>query len=378
MNFSVRKKVAVLTAALALGACVFASAFEYRISGRQASAMLAEADDFLDAMPDGLQDRQKTAVDHAIEGDLSMLQCIRRERDVKPEFPEGVEVSDFTVADGPASGMKMRLFTPSRRVDSPLPLLVYFHGGGWTFGSINSCSRYCAAVAAGGGAIVLAVDYSLSPENSVPAALLDCMAATDYAVAHASEWGSAPELVSVGGDSAGGNLAIATAMVVNSGQHELSHESAPESKVRSVVAFYPVTTTADGEGGSWEKYGRGYGLDSGIMSSFSKAYMMDDSDAADSRHAEATLYGQIRSLTSPLESSEEELAVLPPLLMVSAERDILFDQGTQFIEKARKVGVKADRVVFPGAVHLFITVPGQPTSFASAVEITSEFLSADR
>ena len=335
---------------------------DFKVSEEQQRVMTAEADDFIDAMPEGLQDRQRIAVEHAIRGDLSSLREIRRQRNVAADLPENVETKDIVAASGAASGIPMRLYRPVSPAHGKLPLLVYYHGGGWTFGSINSCSRFCAEVAATGEALVLAVDYALAPENSFPAGLLDCVAAAEYASEHASEWGSDPSLVSLGGDSSGGNLASAAAMML---AHD--REEGKGAEIRSLVLFYPVVSNTVSREGSSRKYGKGYGLDSNLMESFIEAYSDEPVKTLDGGKG-------FDGLMEPLEADEEVWRKLPPMLVVQAGRDILFDQGREYVERSRKMGLDVERVEFSGAVHLFITVEGQPTAFRKAVDMTAAFL----
>lgn len=301
----------------------------------QDSIMRAEADAFLSSMPEGLQTRQTLAIRRAMVGDYGPLENVRSARKVAAALPKGVVPTD--VAPG------MTLFRSEEHMNDKIPLFVYFHGGGWTIGSINSCSRYCAAMALNGVA-VLAVDYRLAPEHTYPQGLKDCIAAAKYAIAHKDEWNVSA--ISLGGDSSGGNLAIATAM------------SFPKDTFSSLVAFYPVTRAyADGSE-SWSEYGDGFGLDNPLMEAFNDAYTSDIHNP----------------LVSPLEADSETLSKLPPTLLVAAERDILRCQGADFTDKLIKAGVPVEYIVLPGTVHLFITVDGQPSAFCRAVRLSSDFL----
>ena len=303
-----------------------------------ASVMHRQADAFLRGMPADLQDRQADAIELAIAGDNSALQTVRHSRNAAPEISAEVDTCMLTST--------LRLYSPKGTQSAQLPLLIYLHGGGWTFGSLNSCARFCNAMAASGALRVLAVDYRLAPEHPYPAGLDDCCAALQYAIDHAAQLSIAPDRISIGGDSSGGNLAIATA---------LRHPQA----VYSLVLFYPVTKAfADGSD-SWTRYGRGYGLDSRIMEQFNRAYTL---------HAEPT-----DTLISPGLCSNATIAALPSTLLVAAERDILRDQGREFAAKAPQ---RITRVELPYTVHLFITVPGQDTAFNQAVSLALDFLSA--
>ena len=228
-----------------------------------------------------------------------------------------------------------------------MPLLIYLHGGGWTIGSLNSCGRFCDRMAATGQMKVLAVDYRLAPEHPFPQGLSDCKAAVTYALEHAETLGIDTANISIGGDSSGGNLALATAL-------------APEchGRIAALLLFYPVTKAfADGSA-SWNAYGNGYGLDAEIMEAFNASYLVGGADARDHR-------------ISPGLAPDSLLQLLPPTLLIAAERDILRDQGKAF---ARRLPQRIRRIEFPGAVHLFITVAGQPTAFGHAVRLASEFL----
>ncbi len=327
----------------------------YYPTEEEIAAMLREADDFIDDMPEGLQDCQSDAVRHALRGQLSELQDERMRRNKKSVLSDRVERIDFT-GDGDARGIAMRLYKPKDKENGPLPLLVYFHGGGWALGSIESCARFCDSLASSGKAMVLAVDYSLAPENPYPKGLYDCVGVVKYAMDHAAEWGSDSGLVSLGGDSSGGNLALAAAM--------RAEEFLPEElKVKSLILFYPVVKAYADNSKSWKTYSRGYGLDSRLMEAFNEAYLS-------SSNVEATAPD-----VSPGDSSDEKLSKMPRVLLISAERDILTGQGKEFIERLQSVGSDADRIEFPGAVHLFITVEGQPTAFGKSVAVAADFLS---
>lgn len=308
------------------------------LSGCSASVLHRQADAFLRGMPADLQDRQSDAIEQAIAGDKSALQAVRHSRNAAPEISANVDTCMLTPT--------LRLYSPKGTEGERLPLLIYLHGGGWTFGSLNSCAHFCNAMAASGAVRVLAVGYRLAPEHPYPAGLDDCCAALQYAIDNAAQLSIDPDRISIGGDSSGGNLAIATAL------------RNPQA-VHSLVLFYPVAKAfADGSD-SWTRYGRGYGLDSRIMEQFNRAYTL---------HTEPT-----DTLISPGLCADATIAALPPTLLVAAERDILRDQGREFAAKAPQ---RITRVELPYTVHLFITVPGQDAAFNQAVSLALDFLSA--
>ena len=294
-----------------------------------------QADSFLRNMPEKLQAHQAEAIRRAIAGDAGMLTTVRQSRNKIAELPTGVYRTEV--------GNGLALFRSTHYDSDTIPLLVYLHGGGWVIGSINSCSRYCGVIADKGVA-VLAVDYRLAPENPFPEGLDDCIAAVGFAMDKMAEWKCRG--ISIGGDSSGGNLAIATAL------------SFPENTFTSLVTFYPVTKAYADDSASWEKYGEGFGLDSKLMEAFNQAYTDDCRNV----------------LVSPAEADDVTLMKLPPMLMVAAERDILRDQGQEFVNRLKHLGKDVCYVVIPGSVHLFITVDGQPSAFSRSVEESAAFI----
>lgn len=299
--------------------------------------MLAEEQTFLANMKPGLQHTQMMAVRRAIQGDDSALNEIRQSRNKTPILPDGV------TATYPTSNIC--LFSPSKPATRKRPLLLYLHGGGWCFGSINSCARFCAAVALEADCCVAALNYRLAPAYPFPTPLNDCREAVDYLKKHAEEWGSDSTLISVGGDSAGGNLALATAMSTTG--------------LCKVVPIYPVTKLYTETTTSWQKYAKGYGDDAELLEAFNEAY------AGISTH---------NPLVSVALASDETLRALPPMLIISAGHDILFDQTAELVQRLIRLGCPLQYHVYPTATHLFITVPGQPTAFDQAVKTTASFL----
>lgn len=323
--------------------------------GRADSVMRCETDDFLRNMPPGLQARQEKAVRMAVAGNSAALDEVRFSRNHAMEIAEGVEVMDIDT--------DYRLYKPAYCNGKILPVMIYLHGGGWCFGSINSCARFCIELVKTAGIAVLAVDYPLAPEHPYPAALVSCTDVVGFVFRHAAEYGLDSDGISIGGDSAGGNLALATALsLIDSDKKKSGGVDAAMGlpRLKSLVLFYPVTKVWNDQSASWREFGNGFGLDSGLMEAFNEAYL----NGVDANHP----------LVSPFNAQMGCLAMLPPVLIINAERDILRDQGRDMADKLTDAGVWVRRIVLPGTTHLFITVPGQPTAFAEAVRATASFL----
>lgn len=324
-----------------------------------------EAEDYIDNVSDGRQDIWADAIRHSMRGTYSELYDIRKKQIaslVQRNKSEGtgaegkVKISDIS-GTGALRGVKLRLYLPNTASHAKLPLLVYFHGGGWSTGSIETGYSYCKGVAESGKAAVLAIDYSPSPEHRYPDALNECVSAIEFAMANASKWGCTPEEISVGGDESGGNLALATALY-------LEKDPSINGKIKSVVAINPITKCfRDHLSPSWKKYSRGYGLDARLLEAYISAYTGIDSDSHD-------------SLLSPSYATEQQLKNLPPLLIINSGRSILADQTEAFVSSASKAGCKVRHITFPQAVDGFIAYPGQPTALKKAIEFTIAFLSS--
>ena len=212
--------------------------------------MLTEQCAFLANMKPGLQHTQMLAVRAAMKGDDAALMQIRQSRNQAPTLPDGITAT-FPTSD-------ICLFTPTKPATGKRKLLLYLHGGGWCFGSINSCARFCASLALEADCCVAALNYRLAPSHPFPAPLTDCQQAFAYLKRHAEELGCDSTQVSIGGDSAGGNLALATALSVPG--------------VCKVIPIYPVTKLFTEPSASWLTYSKGYGNDAELLEAFNEAY----------------------------------------------------------------------------------------------------------
>ena len=307
-------------------------------AANDASPYAQEADAFLAARDPKVQPAQIAAIRSATDGETDDLRAVRTARNAWSPLPDNVTAETVSPT--------MRLYRPKDGGHS-LPLLVYLHGGGWVIGSLASCSAFCGAVASNGVA-VLALDYALAPERPFPAALDDACAAFRQVVAAPSRFGTDPAKVSIGGDSSGGNLALAASLV-------LQKEGL---KPRSLVLYYPVTEARADGSDSWREFATGCGMDAAFMDACLAAYL-NGHDPSD-------------PLVSPAFASDGQLRSLPPVHILGADRDVLRDQGLRFARRLESLGHPVRAEVLSGSTHLFVTVPGQPSAFARAVSFAIE------
>ncbi|MFI5774384.1 alpha/beta hydrolase fold domain-containing protein [Streptomyces sp. NPDC051658] len=239
--------------------------------------------------------------------------------------PEVAYVADLTLpVDGDT--IPARLYRPERGSTRPLPLIVYFHGGGWLLGSVDTHDPITRRLALATGMAVLSVGYRRGPEARFPTAVDDAVAAVRWAVAQADDFGVDPARLAVAGDSAGGNLATVAAAV-------LSGDTAV--RVRHQLLIYPVTTY-DMERGFDDRY-EDVVLSRDEMLWFRGNYLATPQQADDPRF-------------SPLGA---DLRGLPSATVVLAECDPIRPQGTLYVEALRRAGVTARVREYPGMLHGF-------------------------
>ena len=250
--------------------------------------------------------------------------------------PTEVSLSRDLQATG-ANGLTVgvRLIRPAgAAAEAVLPGLVYFHGGGWTIGDLDTHDTLCRELANGAGCAVVSVDYRLGPEARFPAAVDDCVAATQWVQANASALGIDAARLAVGGDSAGGNLAAVVALVLR----DQAEASRPALKHQLLI--YPATEMARTLP-SHERNGQGYLLTQETMAYYRDHYMGADGDDLDWR-------------ASPL--LHPDLSRLPPALVITAGHDPLCDEGHAYAQALSHAGVACACVSFPRQIHGFITM----------------------
>ena len=226
---------------------------------------------------------------------------------------------------GPAGDIPVRVYRPD--AESPLPVVVYFHGGGWVIGDLDTHDAICHRLAAGVPSVVVSVDYRLAPEHPYPAAVEDADAATRWVAGHAADLGADPARLAVAGDSAGGNLAAVVA------RHARDAGGPP---IAFQLLVYPGTDLTASLPSHVEN-GTGYLLDEGTMRYFLGCYLGD----GDPRDPDA----------SPLFA--DDLSGLPPALVLTAGFDPLRDEGEAYAERLREAGVAVVTSRYDGMIHGF-------------------------
>jgi acetyl esterase len=253
--------------------------------------------------------------------------------------PEPVyEVNDFSIA-GPGGELPLRVYRPA--IQRPLPALLYFFGGGWVLGTIDTADGVSRSLANSCGALVVVPGYRLAPEHPFPAAIDDCYAAVRWVAGHADEIGADPARLAVGGDSAGGNLAAGVALRARAGGPAL---------VGQLLVYPNTDQLADDQ--SMRAADDPFLFNRRSVAWYRDHYLADSADAAS-------------PLASPLRAGS--LAGLPPALVITAEYDPLRDQGEAYARRLADEGVPAELSRYPGMAHGFFTMAGTVDASRAAI-----------
>ncbi|CCE04353.1 putative lipase/esterase [Bradyrhizobium sp. STM 3843] len=249
-----------------------------------------------------------------------------------PEPPELAEVTQLTIP-APHGAIPARLYRPTtlRQAGGFAPALVFFHGGGWVIGDLDSHDVVCRMLAHEAELIVISVDYRLAPEHKFPAAIDDAISATQWVADNAAALGIDPTQLCVGGDSAGGNLAAVVA---------LSARDADGPTIAGQVLIYPATDFAMSHPSHREPE-TSVLLTHSVIRWFRDHYLTSAADEHDWR-------------ASPARA--ETLAGLPPAYVLTAGADPLRDEGNDYAQRLRDAGVPVTDRFFPGQFHGFFTM----------------------
>lgn len=264
------------------------------------------------------------------EGGRGMFRAMSQMFDLQ-DMPIG-KTEDRTIP-GPVGDIPVRIYTPVAAGASPIPCMVFFHGGGFVIGDLETHDGACRMLCNESGCLLIAVDYRLAPEHVFPAAVEDCFAALNWVAEHAAELGVDPNRIAVGGDSAGGNLSAVVCQLARG-------EGGPAIAFQLLI--YPATD-ADLDTPSKKENAEGYFLEQKTMDYFYGHYVPDGADRNDPR-------------LSPLKT--EDLRGLPPAYIITAQYDPLRDEGRLYGEKLQAAGVKATIVNYDTLIHGFFTMGG--------------------
>jgi len=251
------------------------------------------------------------------------------------------EIRELSIP-GPAGALRARLYRP-RSGEGSLPGVVYFHGGGFIYGDIDTHDGVCRGIAQSVPCAVVSVDYRLAPENKFPAAAEDAFAATAWVSANCAALGIDPARLVVAGDSAGGNLAAVTALTAR-------ERGAPALAMQVLV--YPTTDLA-GETESLARFGAGFLLTRESMRWVKRSYLRDEHDAGDWR-------------ASPLRA--RDFSGLPAAYIITAGFDPLRDEGRAYAARLVQAGVSVTHESFEGQVHGFLVMGGALAAAGHAIQ----------
>ncbi|MEX2469046.1 MAG: alpha/beta hydrolase [Pseudohongiellaceae bacterium] len=278
--------------------------------------------------------QQMEAIDapelHTVAVDVARTMYDKGAEQVRGEPPTPFAIDTLQIP-GPAGALESWLYRPEDTPD--LPLLVFFHGGGFTIGSLQSHDAVCRHLCVEAGCLVLSVDYRLGPEHRYPAAVDDAWAATRWALANAAAIGADPQRIGVGGDSAGGNLAAVVCLQ--------AREAGLDDLVLQLL-IYPATDMSR-EHPSHSKFASGYRLTRELIDWFYDNYVAPGADIHEWR-------------ASPINAASHR--GLPPAFVLSAGFDPLQDENKAYALKLEADGVPVTYRHYGDMFHGFITMPG--------------------
>jgi len=262
--------------------------------------------------------------------------ALRARLEALPKVPitEEIAACEDRAIPGPTGDLPVRIYRPMTHPHDPLPGTVYFHGGGWVICGLDSHDGACRRLANAVNAVVVSVDYRLAPEHPYPAAVDDGYAALEWVTSHANELGIDPSRIAVAGDSAGGNIAAVVAQMARD-------RSGPSLAYQLLV--YPVidSTSTRNERPSRTENAEGYFLVLKQMEWYREMYVRDDTTGAE-------------PYCSP--HVAESLAGLPPACIVTAEMDLLRDEGEHYASVLEAAGVPVTMYRAPGMFHGFFNM----------------------
>jgi len=240
------------------------------------------------------------------------------------------DIEDRLIPGGPKGQVSIRIIRP-KGVTLSLPVVMYFHGGGWMLGGKDTHDRLVREIANGANSAVIFVEFTRSPEAKYPVAIEEAYAATKYVAEHGKELNLDSSRLAVAGDSAGGNMAAAVTLLAK-------ERGGPNIGLQ--VLFYPVTD-ANFDTPSYHQFATGHFLSREAMKWFWNNYVPDEGTRK-------------RHTASPLQATLEQLKDLPPALVITGEFDVLRDEGEAYAHKLNQAGVPVTAVRYSGTIHDFV------------------------
>ena len=246
-------------------------------------------------------------------------------RSVELPLLASVENRQITMRDG--ATIPIRIYIPLGQ--GPFPIIIYYHGGGWVLNDLDTCHESCAHLANKSQHIIVSIGYRLAPEYKFPIPVNDAFDSLLWAIENANELNGNAKQISLAGDSAGGNLAIAVCQLAK--KEEIS--------IISQILLYPVTDLSY-DTASYLLFEKGFGLDRDVMKWFGDYYINDEQDA-------------FNPLVAPLKM--QDFSSLPPACIFVAENDVLRDEALQYAERLKAAEVKTEVTLMEGIVHSYFT-----------------------
>ena len=282
----------------------------------------------------------------ATEPDVAQNRAFYHTMSTQVGGPEVAEVRDIEI-DSHYGKIGARLYHP--QPGTTLPGLVYYHGGGWVIGDLDTHDAYCRHLASAANIAIVSVDYRLAPEVAFPVPFEDCYAAKEWVAAHAAKLGIDPSCLAIGGDSAGGNLTAAVALATRDrGGARVVHQ----------LLIYPCVLQ-NPETGSYDEYGEGHVLTADTMHWFWAMYF-GGQDVKDNPYA--------------CPANADSLADLPPATVITAECDVLRDEGEAYAMRLARIGNDMQLKRFNGTFHGFSGMVGAVPQADEALAFTVQRL----
>ena len=241
-----------------------------------------------------------------------------------------VDITDTTFAVGPTGATKVRIIRPQGNTDR-LPVIVYFHGAGWVMGDTGTHDRLVRELSVRANAALVFVDYERSPEARYPVAIEQDYAVTKYVAEHSEQLNVDPTRLAIAGDSVGGNMTAVVSLLAQ-------ERGGPD--ITAQVLFYPVTD-ADFDNGSYTEFANGPWLTKPAMDWFWNQYLPEEIDRTDPK-------------ITPIHATADQLSGQAPALVITAENDVLRDEGEAYARKLSQAGVDVTVTRYNGTIHDFV------------------------